>query len=198
MKISLSVIPKEQYHLIDIAINEAFLNGEKKLPAYIKTKEDVSTITYFLEDIFGAGEWLAEIINETDPHKNDPAREPKIIKSIQTIASNEQINKLIGAAKTTTGANRLKQYIYASNMTKSDEDRTKIYNMSKFHYNQHRKVLNSRIARVKDSPKAKPLIDEYPQLPIEKIIKLGILRNKIELENDDMEFLKQILDLILK
>jgi len=197
MTCDLSLIPEEQFIVIETEMLNNFYDNSDLLPYYIKRKEDVFIITQFLEEIIlNDKNWFFKIVDETSRNVLSFDTRSKFKKSILTIAKDEQINKVRGINTSTSGAKRLGKYVSAAYPDKNDQEKKRIYYMGKAIYNKERMLLHSRINRVKDSTKAKALIEKYPHLPILRIIQLGILKGKLELTVDDISWMEQTIDLL--
>lgn len=168
------------------------------MPEEIVVKEDIETMMRLLFYIQNDYEQIIQplreigIINEIQTNELS-----QFEKSIQTIAKNDQIDKIMtpkqeGKKKNWMG-NRLSNFL--SHFTSaSNKNRTEV--VAKTLYNKHRKALMMRMSRLKNSPKVVEIASKHPDVDVHSLISLGMISGKIELTHDDMLWIDQMITLI--
>lgn len=192
MEINLALIqPKVLAELKKLWVNDLKNN---QMPDLITTEEDVEMMINMLYLLKKKEKIIIDRLHESGIVKDTISS--VFEKSIKTIASHDWIDKILHPNK-----EKKKQWmttrlsVYLSNVLQSELKGSSSY-LAKQIYNKHSNALKSKIQRVEKSPKIAELALKYPSIDIKQIVKLGVLHNKIELTNSDLEWLDQTINLI--
>jgi len=168
------------------------------MPEEIVTKEDIEIMMrllfYIQNDIKQIVGPLKEIgiINEIQTNEISHFE-----KCIQTIAKNDQIDKIMAPKgenkKKNWMGNRLQSFL-SHFISAENKGRTEV--VAKTLYNKYRKAIMMRISRLKNSPKVVEIVNKHPDVDVHSLVSLGMISGKIELTHDDLLWIDQMITLI--
>lgn len=196
MKIDTSKIQDGDLEKLRIKLKE--LLAENKLPEEFSLEEDIEAIVYFLYYVQHNHEEIVSAIEEIDIVESDENDLNPFEKSIQTIALNDQLDRILTDGKQEKSGwkyNRLSIFLSFGSHNKNEKNKDPIERATRALYDKYKNAIYQKIFNMKRSKKTKYLVEKYPEMDIVKILSYAVLTKKIELTHEDVEWLDNVLAL---
>lgn len=170
--------------------------SKNKMPEDIRTLEDIEAMIYLLHFLKNMEDPIVKplkklgLIEETTKDVLT-----KFEKIIMTIAVNDYITKILhnrDKENYRLKGNSLRSYLqhFVSEVRMNGG-----YVIAKKIYDKCVDMLRKRAERAKESPKVRQLAERYPDIDIHSIVAISVVQGKIELVNDDLDWLEQVIEI---
>lgn len=194
MNIHLNNITPEQFATLETTWKKAI--REKQLPyKYLGVPEDIDAVIAFLYLLQSDNEVIIDGLKKHGVIKEITTKElTKFEKSIQTIARSDQIDKLLNPERANkkswmnTKLSTFLSYVIPEGNSVGEMAAKKLYA-------KYRHTLQSRLDRIKTSPKVYELEEKHPDVDVRGMIAVSILHGKIELNNDDLTYIDNLISI---
>lgn len=189
--VTLSKATSTEYVKLREIWNDSLARGE--MPEYVTTHEDIDAMIALIHYLVTKEKVIFDPLKELKIAKEMAEKiYTQFEKSVMTVAKNDFIFKLLhnrDTEKRKLRGNSLKGYLsHVIPEGRMDGG----YVVAKAIYDAEINRLNTRANRVKNSPKVKELASKYPDIDIQSIVAVSLLKDKIQLVQDDLDWIEQI------